>query len=693
MQKVLVVFATVMVGLAAAHHGAPVVTADKSYVTKQKSIYQLYWHVDQPTTVLPELYQKARTFSIADHLDSYTNQVAVQEFLDLWKHGMIPREEIFSVFYPHHLEEAKALFNVFYYAKDFNTFYNTAVWARFNVNEKLFSYALSVAVIHRPDTKFIKLPPLYEIMPHYFFNNEVIQQAYHIKMGDVSGVKKGVNIKYHEGGVNDIVINANYSGWYMSHDYHSEEKLTYFTEDVGLNSFYFYFKHEFPFWISSTDLQLPTNLRGEVYFYGHKTLLTRYYLERLSNGLGEIEYIDWHKPIVPGFHPSIVHPNGLPFPHRPSWSEIPVYKYPYVHDVEDIENYISLAIDAGFLLDSKHNHVDIYTPEGFNMLANVIEGNADSINYRLYNSLDHTCKKILGFNLEPVHKYQIVPSALETFTTSLRDPAFYRIYKKIVNYLLKFKANLPTYTHDQLVFPGVKIESIAVDKLTTFFDHFDSEISNALPVTSHKEAQNLNVKVRQHRLNHKPFTYHITINSDKNVKSMIRIFLGPKYDVHGHELDMTENWVNFMELDQWVVDLKTGVNKIERSNHASQYVFPDEVTGSMFYKKIEKAVETGEQFTYSQQLYGFPDRLVLPKGKKEGMPFKLFVFVSPIDENVMHTIETPVWGTTVVDGHPLGYPLDRPIKSHVFNPQHVPNMFYKDVMIYHKHAEELNLTV
>lgn len=75
MQKILVVFATVLVGLAAAHHGAPIVTADKNYVNIQKSIYQLFWHVDQPTTVLPELYQKARTFSIADHLDSYTNQV------------------------------------------------------------------------------------------------------------------------------------------------------------------------------------------------------------------------------------------------------------------------------------------------------------------------------------------------------------------------------------------------------------------------------------------------------------------------------------------------------------------------------------------------------------------------------------------------------------------------------------------
>lgn len=124
----------------------------------------------------------------------------------------------------------------------------------------------------------------------------------------------------------------------------------------------------------------------------------------------------------------------------------------------------------------------------------------------------------------------------------------------------RHKAQLPKYTPEELVFPGVKIESVAVDKLTTFFDLFEAEISNALPVKSQKEATDLIVKVRQHRLNHKPYTVHITVNSDKNVKSVVRIFLGPKYDSHGHELDITDNWMNFVELDQFVVDRKLPIS-------------------------------------------------------------------------------------------------------------------------------------
>lgn len=113
---------------------------------------------------------------------------------------------------------------------------------------------------------------------------------------------------------------------------------------------------------------------------------------------------------------------------------------------------------------------------------------------------------------------------------------------------------MPFYTHEELAFPGVTVESVTVDKLMTFFDHFESLISNAVSVRSHKEAQSMLIKARQYRLNHKPFTYHITVNSDKTNKAVVRVFLGPKYNSHGHEIDISENHMNFVEMDQWVVD-------------------------------------------------------------------------------------------------------------------------------------------
>lgn len=97
---------------------------------------------------------------------------------------MLPRGEIFTTMYGQLKDEMISLFRIFYTAKDFDTFYNTAVWARFNVNEHMFIYSLVNAVLHRPDTTDLRVPPMYEVLPHFFFNEDVLHKAYHIAMGD-----------------------------------------------------------------------------------------------------------------------------------------------------------------------------------------------------------------------------------------------------------------------------------------------------------------------------------------------------------------------------------------------------------------------------------------------------------------------------------------------------------------------------
>lgn len=90
------------------------------------------------------------------------------------------------------------------------------------------------------------------------------------------------------------------------------------------------------------------------------------------------------------------------------------------------------AIDTGYVFGNTTKYY-IYNEDGLNILGNIIEGNEDSFNQRFYGSIDALGRKILGYNLEPSSKYKILPSALEIFSTSLRDPAFYRLYKRIVD--------------------------------------------------------------------------------------------------------------------------------------------------------------------------------------------------------------------------------------------------------------------
>lgn len=109
-------------------------------------------------------------------------QTYVREFLYRFKYGMLKRGALFSVYYKEHRHELLSLFRLFYTAKDFETFYKTACWARYYMNEGMFVTALTTAVMYRHDCRYIQLPPYYEIYPQFFFDFEVIQQAHYIKM-------------------------------------------------------------------------------------------------------------------------------------------------------------------------------------------------------------------------------------------------------------------------------------------------------------------------------------------------------------------------------------------------------------------------------------------------------------------------------------------------------------------------------
>lgn len=131
-------------------------------------------------------------------------------------------------------------------------------------------------------------------------------------------------------GYNTYIIPTNYSGWYMSREYDLEHKINYFTEDIGLNAYYFYLRQDNPFWLESEEFGLQKSSRGIDYLYNHKQLLSRYYLERLSNDIGKIEDFDWHNEFYVGYYPTMTYHNGLPMPQRPYWNKFPYYKYKYI---------------------------------------------------------------------------------------------------------------------------------------------------------------------------------------------------------------------------------------------------------------------------------------------------------------------------------------------------------------------------
>lgn len=671
--------------------------ADKVWLQKEKALLYLFDWVYQPN-YHKEIVELSNGFTWENNWDLWTKPEYAKEFYWYYQHDIIPQDAVFSVFYPEHLKQAIALFKTFYYAKDWDTVYKIASWARNHVNHGLFVYSFSVAVVHSKWGHGLILPPIYEIYPNYFYNSEVVTKAQQYKQHYWG--KYEFETEYKEPNFDGHVVHANYSGWYMN--LHPEQSLSYFTEDVGLNS-YNYYAHIFaPFWMETEEIHsyTPEN-RGDLYYHYYQQILARYYLERLSNGLGEIPQFSWEHPFEIGYYPSLSYINGLEFPVRPNhanfyydgvhgkqnylWYGNYTYSYTYI---KNYERRLRDTIDSGYIWTKDGKFVPLFDKDGFWKLSNLIEGNTESLHKQFYGDLQNYARHLLGYAYFPLDEYKLAPSALEHYETSMRDPAFWMLYKKILSHFHQYQTYTGSYKQKDLLWDGVKIEDVYVDRLVTFFDDHYSDISNVVAVDE-KEFQEHGYEVRAHqyRLNHKPFNYKITVNSDKAAEAFVKVYIGPKYDEFGREINIKRNWMNFYELDRFHYTLKSGKTIIERSSLDSPYFSHDRTSYSELYRQIMTAYKTGSEFKYYDEVfyYSFPQRLILPKGTNGGQTYQFYVFVAPYHGKP----KTEFGGFWYVDTeYSIGYPFDKPIEhEHVFK---VPNSYFKNVVIYHK--DDINAT-
>lgn len=687
--------------------GKKVKVADKDLLHKQKLILEIFQHFHQ-NDVLPKLYDDVKTYKIDEHYDHYNNVEFIKEFVQLYKNGFIPIDEHFSIFNDYHRKQFLAYFNVLYNAKDWDTFYKSLVWGRFRINKGMYLYALTVAVIQRHDLAGLELPAPYEIYPQYFFTSETIQMAQNYKMQGFSNVKK-VDDVY------TVIIPSNYTSEYNHFD--NEEKLAYFREDIGLNAMYFYRMADYPFWFGGNEYNLYKDRRGEQYLFFMQQILSRYFLERLSNGLGVIPELSLYHSIEHGYNPMLRYYNGDVFPSREDEHICYHDEYNYYGKqlLDDYIQRISDAIDSGFVMLPDGTYKEMRKPEDIDVLGNLMQSNPDSINTRYYGNIEELTRLIVGATYGTHNQYRyVIPSVLEHYETSMRDPVFYQMYKRFIQLYWQFKNKLPSYKYEEIAFQGVKIESVDVDNLVTYFDIFDSDITNAVNVDviddhvkktpfmdygriSQYNGQEFLIKARQWRLNHLPFTVTLNVYSDKAVTGVVRIYLGPKYDEIGHEYISTEHRENWYYLDSFKYDLVAGKNVIQRHSQEMYKFIKDRTTYYDLYKWVMTAEkgETTFPLDMTEAHNGVPSRMMLPRGRKGGMPYRLYFIVSPYyapdieqytgyDQIITSGIGS---GARFLDKLPFGYPFDRPIDKTVW---YTPNMYYQDVNIFHKTEAEVN---
>lgn len=214
-------------------------------------------------------------------------------------------------------------------------------------------------------------------------------------------------------------------------------------------------------------------------------------------------------------------------------------------------------------------------------------------------------------------------------STAMRDPVFYKWHSYIDRIFQEHKSRLPAYTENQLNYPGVSIAGIQVDtnggrpnNLTTFWQQSDVDMSRGFDFLPRG-----NVFARFTHLQHLPFTYTISLNNDSGAQRFgyVRIFMAPKNDERGQPMLMRDQRSMMIELDKFVTSLNPGPNTIRRRSTESSVTIPFERT----FRNLDKLEEL-QNFLCG---CGWPQHMLIPKGRPEGLRFELFVMVSNYEED------------------------------------------------------------
>ncbi|XP_061391293.1 arylphorin subunit A4-like [Musca vetustissima] len=748
-----------LVAVSAYPHKVEKKFADKDFLAKQKFLFEIVYRVEDPL-MFEEYIKLGKTFTYdkSDYVHPEQRSVYMEKFYNAYKYGVtLPKGEFFGSLAYTHFEQMYGLFDFFYYAKNWDIFMRNVCWARLNFNEGMFVQALTLAVIHRDDFEGLMLPAIYEIFPQYFFNSKFIYEAekfdfdvwskyimYEKEYKDfmykdyAQYFKEFKNYEYfytkdfklwqwwklmgmgehwyaeehHIERDNMLVLNKDskymdlmkdVKMFYMPVDYtrdvyffNKESELSYFTEDVEWNAFWYYFNMDYYPYLDGEDFGLKKDRRGEYYFYVIRQMLARYYMERLSHGYGEIPEFSFFTEVEYGYDPQLINYNGVGYSYRKNYYEYETYgNFDYMYYIINFFTRVEEIITQGYFKTYDGKMIDMRKPESIEYLGDIMQGNYD--NYDKYFATFWYMYAHMYFAHIDDTEFYIHPNVFLNYETMMRDPMFYMIYKKITDVFFEFYEYIEPYTHKELYFPGVEIEDVKVSELVTYFDLFDFDVTNLLnDKMTFVDGQFVWDKMlmgRQMRLNHKDFDFEYTIKSDKDQKVVVRAFLGPKFDEHGRMLSLKENRENFIEIDEFYYELKSGVNTFKRSSKDFYWTTDDRTTYTELYKFVMMAYEGKYEFPldFSEPHCGFPDRLILPRGWEKGMPMQFFFFVYPFtatyepysfNYNYSCGIGS---GTRHIDEKPFGYPFDREINEYEF---FVPNMYFKDVKIYYENTFE-----
>lgn len=155
------------------------------------------------------------------------------------------------------------------------------------------------------------------------------------------------------------------------------------------------------------------------------------------------------------------------------------------------------------------NTVSLQNNEGIDILGNLIESSALSINPRYYGSIHNDGHTFIAFSHDPFGRHNEDSGVMGDTTTAMRDPVFYRWHTYINSLFELHKQTLMPYTDAELGLENVKIDNVELlcggqltNELRTFWQRTSVNLQNGLDF-----AANQAVYVAHTHLNYEKFSY------------------------------------------------------------------------------------------------------------------------------------------------------------------------------------------
>ncbi|GFX13725.1 hemocyanin C chain [Trichonephila clavipes] len=143
-------------------------------------------------------------------------------------------------------------------AETFDEFIDLCHQARDFVNEALYVYAVSVAILHRTDCRGVSLPPVQEVFPDKFFPVETIYKAFKVA-------------SHHPDKDDEIIVDVEATGNILDPEYN----LAYYREDVGINAHHWHWHLVYPSTWNSAVTGKVKDRKGELFYFMHQQMCAR----------------------------------------------------------------------------------------------------------------------------------------------------------------------------------------------------------------------------------------------------------------------------------------------------------------------------------------------------------------------------------------------------------------------------------